>query len=87
MAREMVIRSVAGDAYDMDVKGHTIRVDQPEVAGGTNTGPSPTDLWVASLGGCVAYYAGKYLRDHGLGVFVAYRLVFAVVVGALLLAR
>jgi undecaprenyl-diphosphatase len=29
----------------------------------------------------------RYLRSHGLGIFVAYRVVFAVVVGAILLAR
>ena len=29
----------------------------------------------------------RYLRSHGLGVFVAYRIGFAIVVGALLLAR
>ena len=29
----------------------------------------------------------RYLRSNGLGVFVAYRVVFAVVVGALLLVR
>jgi uncharacterized OsmC-like protein len=66
--REIVVRQVEGDAYDMDVKGrHTLRFDQPERAGGTDTGPSPTDVWVGTLGACVAYYAGKYLRSHGLG--------------------
>ncbi|MFN8519952.1 MAG: undecaprenyl-diphosphatase UppP [Chloroflexota bacterium] len=29
----------------------------------------------------------RYLRSHGLGIFVAYRIGFAIVVGALLLAR
>lgn len=66
--REIVVTQVAGDAYDMDVKGaHIIRFDQPERVGGTDTGPSPTDVWVGALGACVAYYAGKYLRTHGLG--------------------
>lgn len=87
MAREMVIRSVAGDAYDMDVKGHVVRVDQPEVAGGTNTGPSPTDLWVASLGGCVAYYAGKYLRDHDLPTDVTVRTIYKMALGPARVAR
>jgi uncharacterized OsmC-like protein len=81
MAREIVVRSVAGDAYDMDVKGHQVRVDQPEFAGGTNTGPTPTDLWVASLAGCVAYYAGKYLREHDLPDDVTVRTVYKMAIG------
>jgi putative redox protein len=66
--REIVVTQAGGDAYDMDIKGrHTIRFDQPESAGGTDTGPNPTDVWVGALGACVAYYAGKYLRTHNLG--------------------
>jgi undecaprenyl-diphosphatase len=29
----------------------------------------------------------RYLRSHGLGIFVVYRVIFAVVVGAVFLAR
>jgi uncharacterized OsmC-like protein len=87
MAREIVVRSVAGDAYDMDVKGHQVRVDQPEFAGGTNTGPTPTDLWVASLAACVAYYAGKYLRDNALPTEVTVRTVFKMAIGPARVSR
>ncbi|MGX1366480.1 putative redox protein [Streptomyces canus] len=57
---------VEGDAYTVDVRGHRLRVDQPLEAGGTDTAPTPTELFAASLATCVAYYAGRYLHRHGL---------------------
>ncbi|MEZ5114830.1 MAG: OsmC family protein [Candidatus Nanopelagicales bacterium] len=87
MAREIVVTSQGGDAYDMEIKGHVVRVDQPERAGGTDTGPSPTDLWVASLGGCVAYYAGKYLREHDLPTDVTVRTRYKVALGPTRVSR
>jgi uncharacterized OsmC-like protein len=36
--------------------------------GGTDSGPTPTDLFVAGLASCVGFYAERFLRRHGLGV-------------------
>jgi len=49
---------------------HELVVDQP---GSGDAGPTPTDLFVASLASCVAHYAGRFLARHaidpqGLGV-------------------
>jgi uncharacterized OsmC-like protein len=46
--------------------------------GGSDEAPTPTELFVASLAGCVAFYAGCYLTRHCLsreclGVAVTYR--------------
>ncbi|WNM32553.1 OsmC family protein [Streptomyces sp. Li-HN-5-11] len=60
------VTHVAGDAYDVHVRGHRIQVDQPTEAGGTDTAPTPTELFAASLATCVAFYAGRYLHRHGL---------------------
>ncbi|MFG2309360.1 OsmC family protein [Streptomyces sp. NPDC048566] len=60
------VRHVDEDAYAVDVRGHRVRVDQPVDAGGTDTAPTPTELFAASLATCVAFYAGRYLRRHGL---------------------
>ncbi|WP_329530978.1 OsmC family protein [Streptomyces sp. NBC_01450] len=54
------------DAYTVDIRGHRLRVDQPLEAGGTDTAPTPTELFAASLAACVAFYAGRYLQRHGL---------------------
>ncbi|WAZ26647.1 OsmC family protein [Streptomyces cinnabarinus] len=57
---------VEGDAYTVDVRGHRLQVDQPVEAGGTDTAPTPTELFAASLATCVAFYAGRYLHRHNL---------------------
>src|SRR6266511_767049 len=55
-----------GDAYEIQIRGHRLTVDQPVEAGGANLGPTPTELFAASLAACVGFYAGRFLRRHGL---------------------
>ena len=40
--------------------GHEIASDEPERRGGTNTGPAPFDLMLASLGACTAITLRMY---------------------------
>ena len=54
------------DRFDIAIRGHVIHVDQPESDGGTDTAPTPTELFIASLASCVAFYARRYLKRHGL---------------------
>ena len=60
----MVVRSLGGDRYAVEVRGHELIVDQPADAGGTDLGPTPVELFVASLASCVAHYAGGFLARH-----------------------
>jgi uncharacterized OsmC-like protein len=62
----MRVRHVHGDRFEIDVRGHVIAVDQPIDDGGTDTAPTPTELFVAGLTSCVAFYARRYLVRHGL---------------------
>src|SRR6266496_5033684 len=55
-----------GDAYEIQIRGHRLTVDQPVDAGGADLGPTPTELFVASLAACVGFYAGRFLRRHSL---------------------
>jgi len=55
-----------GDRFDIDVRGHVISVDQPVEDGGDDTAPTPTELFIASLASCVAFYARRYLARHDL---------------------
>ena len=64
---EMDVRYVAGESYEVSVRGHRVLVDQPADAGGLDTAPTPVELFVASLATCVAFYAGRYLTRHGYG--------------------
>jgi len=66
----IVARRVEGYAHDVELDGsHDLRVDEPVAAGGTDTGPRPTELLGASLAGCIAItvemYAGRKGWDVG----------------------
>jgi uncharacterized OsmC-like protein len=60
------VRPLGGARYRIDVRGHEIVVDQPSNAGGDDTAATPTELFVAGLASCIAFYAGHYLGRHGL---------------------
>jgi uncharacterized OsmC-like protein len=51
------------DAFEIDVRGHTMRVDQ-QSRDRDEAGPTPVELFVVSLAACVGYYAERFLRRH-----------------------
>ncbi|HEY2334560.1 MAG TPA: OsmC family protein [Solirubrobacterales bacterium] len=60
---KVVARRREGFAHDVEIEGgHTVRVDEPTAAGGTDTGPSPTRLVAASLAGCTALTIEMYAK-------------------------
>jgi len=65
-AQVMHVRWQSEDRFDIQVRGHTITVDQPTEIGGGDVGPTPTELFVAGLASCVGFYARRYLRRHHL---------------------
>lgn len=62
----MRVQWQADDRFDIRVRSHTITVDQPTDLGGDDLGPTPTELFIASLASCVGFYARRYLRRHHL---------------------
>ena len=66
MSEDLAVRHLSGDRFAIDIRGHTITVDQPVDAGGDDTAPTPTELFVAGLASCVAFYARRYLARHDL---------------------
>lgn len=62
---QMEISFLGGESYEIAVRGHRVLVDQPADSGGGDTAPTPTELFVASLASCIAFYAGRYLTRHG----------------------
>jgi putative redox protein len=59
-------RHVEGDEYAITARNHVVLVDQPVADGGKDAAATPTELLVASLASCVAFYTGRYLLRHGL---------------------
>ena len=61
----IAVRHEAGDRFWISIRGHDVLVDQPPPASG-DAGPTPTELFVASLAACAAFYARRFLARHGL---------------------
>ena len=75
----LAVQHVDGDRFTIGIRDHLIDVDQPVTDGGEDTAPTPTELFVASLASCVAFYARRYLARHhlpsaGLRVTTDYRM-------------
>ncbi len=69
-----------GDRFAIEIRDHVVTVDQPLSDGGEDTGPTPTELFIASLASCVAFYARRYLARHQLptvGLTVSAQYTFA----------
>ena len=62
----IVVRHEERDRFDIEIRGHVVTVDQP-LPGSTDEGPTPTELFVASLTACAAFYARRFLSRHGFG--------------------
>ncbi len=69
--------------YDGDMRlrtqigQHVLAIDVPPAMGGRDRGPTPPQLFVASLGSCVAAYVASYcdragIDDQGLAVDVMF---------------
>jgi putative redox protein len=57
---------LGGESYAVATRGHAVLTDQPVAAGGADAALTPTELLIASLGSCVAFYVGRFLERHGL---------------------
>jgi len=57
-------RYAGGDRSEIRIGRHRVIADQPHEAGGTDAGPTPTELFVASLAGCAEFYVERFLRRH-----------------------
>jgi uncharacterized OsmC-like protein len=55
-----------GDRFAVSARDHVFTVDQPVADGGEDSAPTPTELFVAGLVSCVAFYARRYLARHDL---------------------
>ena len=63
---EVTTRHLDGVRFSIETRGHRIVTDQPTDNGGQDTGMTPPELLLASLGSCAAFYAAQYLRTRKL---------------------
>jgi putative redox protein len=63
---ELTVTHEGGTRFGIRVRGHDFVVDQPVRAGGTDAAPTPTELFIASIAGCAAFYGRTYLARRGL---------------------
>ena len=62
----VVVTYAGGDALQIMARGHELLSDQPVEDGGADTAPTPTEIFIAGLGACVAFYAERFLRRNAL---------------------
>ncbi|MGA2570708.1 MAG: OsmC family protein [Terracidiphilus sp.] len=71
---EVRVSQLEGVRFNIQARSHTIVCDQPADNGGTDSGMTPPEFLLASLGSCAAFYAAQYLKTRNLaqtGVEVA----------------
>ena len=62
----IVVTHEGGVRFAAQVRSHRIVVDQPERAGGADSGPTPIELLGTALGTCIAYYVQQFLNARDL---------------------
>ena len=62
----MEITFDGGKIVTAHTHGHSIITDQPVDNGGNNTGPSPFDLYLASIGTCAGVYVKSFCDNRNI---------------------
>jgi len=63
---EVKITHIDQVKFAIHSRSHSILCDQPAENGGTDSGMTPPELLLASLGSCAAFYAVQYLKTRNL---------------------
>lgn len=68
--RTLTVKAVWGGDYRCEVtaRQHRIMVDEPESAHGTDTGSTPTELFLASLGSCFTLALHHVAAKRGVAI-------------------
>jgi uncharacterized OsmC-like protein len=66
MNMEVTIHHLGNVQFEATTRGHRVVCDQPPVNGGADSGMTPPEFLLASLGTCAAYYAAEYLKARSI---------------------
>src|SRR5260221_12845177 len=58
----IIVQSDKGYQTTITIGDHTITADEPFHVGGTNTGPTPMEIFVGTVGACVAMTTRAYAQ-------------------------
>ena len=65
---EIVVQHLGNVKFEAATRGHRILCDQPPENRGSDSGMTPPELLLASLGTCAGFYAAEYLRTRNLQI-------------------
>jgi uncharacterized OsmC-like protein len=63
---EVTIKHLDHVKFSIHARSHSILCDQPAENNGEDSGLTPPELLLASLGSCAAFYAVQYLKTRNL---------------------
>jgi uncharacterized OsmC-like protein len=63
---EIDVLHLSGVCFSITCRGHRVICDQPTEKGGADSGMTPPELLLSSLGACAAHYAHDYLQARSL---------------------
>jgi len=55
-----------GMLFESKIGNHSVTIDVPESMGGSDRGPMPPQLFIASLGSCVGAFVAQYCEKNGI---------------------
>ena len=63
---EVTVQHLGDVKFEAVARGHRVTCDQPAANGGTDTGMTPPEFLLVSLGTCAGFYAAQYLMTRSL---------------------
>jgi uncharacterized OsmC-like protein len=63
---EVEIVHLGNVKFEAIARGHRVVCDQPSTNGGQDSGMTPPEFLLASLGTCAGFYAAQYLKTRSL---------------------
>lgn len=60
----LTVSWIEGVQLGVEVRSHRLLLDQPVEEGGQDAGMTPVEIFVASLGGCIGFFAVKFCQRH-----------------------